>query len=464
MTRVEGVQSPVIVVGAGLTGLTAAHVLARAGRPVVVLEASPRTGGQVRAITAPGGARVDVGAEAAHLGAPHVAALVRELGLDVGVVAAHPGTSLLLSRKGELVPLPAGVGPTGPTKVMPVLRSGLLSLPGLVRAGLEPLTSRRAQPEDVGVGDFIAARFGREVADTFVDPLLGNLHGGDIDDLGLHSTAAQLKPVATGRRSLLVKALKPSKQPAAPASSLPAFASWPGGLTTLVEALAEGIEVRTDTPVTGLERDGDAWRVLTADGELRAEHVVLTAAAAIEPLLGREVPALHAALDGVRMASVATVVLGFNREAALRNEVLRDHNGLMLNHRQTRTMKAMTNLTRKWPTLDAAEHHLVRLSVGRSTNRLADELDDATMVERCTRELRELIGLEAEVEFSSVTRFSHSMPQLTVGHAERLEVARTAVAAAAPGVHLAGCAVDGLGIGATVKSGQRAAAAIIEAH
>ncbi len=462
----EGPPRPVphrvVIVGGGVTGLVTAWGILR-DRPeatVTVLEASDRLGGQVRAIDV-GGVAVDVGAEAIHLGAPAAADLVRTLGLDTTVIPARRGQSMLLTRRG-LRPLPAGVGPTGPTQVGPVLRSGILSWHGILRAGLEPL-ARRPIGDDVAVGDFVARRFGREVTDTFVDPLLGNLHSGDIHRLSLHATAKQLVPVAASGTSLLLRALRPSTpppaRPGAPAR-LPMFASWPGGLGALVDALAAAIRgrasVHTGVRAESIVRDDGAWRVETSADPVVADAVVV----AVGPgpataLLGAHSPDLIRAMEGVGTASVATVVLAYDKSAAERNPVLRDANGLLLNSHQSGVLKAMTNMSRKWP-LDHPSWHIVRVSVGRAGSRVALDLSDEQMIESASRELARLIGLDAPTVFSRVVRWPDAMPQLGVGHLARITAARADLARLG-GLHLAGSAADGLGLTSTIASGMAAA-------
>lgn len=464
-------RTSVVVVGGGVSGLVAAHALGRHDLiDVTLLEASERFGGQIRTVDFDG-ARVDVGAEAAHLGAPHVAALVRELGLADSVIGAAAGSSVLVTRKGA-VPLPAGVGPTGPTQLLPVLRSGILSLRGTIRAGLEPVMALRKVPGDIGVGQFTRLRFGDEVTDTFVDPLLGNLHGGDVHHLSLQATAAQLAPTAREGRSMLLKNLRPkaslpgrAKQPTGPAGpSLPAFASWQGGLATFTDALAEQVRgtVRAGAKVVEVRREGQQWRVALADGDhLVVDHVLFTTSGQVTAsLLDDLAPRAAEALRQVTAASVATVVLGYEPAEVAGNRIVQEHNGVLVPSRHVRTMKAATNLSRKWPEL-GAEHHLWRASVGRSTNQLAVELSDDQLVARVASELGRIIGLNAHPRVSAMYRWPASMPQLTVGHLERMHTARDEVERLG-GLHLAGSSVDGLGIGSTVKSGQQAARAIID--
>ena len=134
----------VTVVGAGVSGLVAARDLARAGYGVTVVEASERIGGQVRTIDF-ADRLVDVGAEAVFAAPPHLSALVRDLGLWDSALGSHVGPTLLGHPRGAQ-PMPAGIGPSGPTQLLPVVRSGMLSLPGMVRAGLEPFLARMTPP------------------------------------------------------------------------------------------------------------------------------------------------------------------------------------------------------------------------------------------------------------------------------------------------------------------------------
>ena len=456
----------IVIVGGGVAGLTAAHTLLAGGADeVVLLEASDRLGGQVRTVDV-AGSRVDVGSEAIHLGHPGAAALVRELGLDETVVGSAPGTSLLLTKHG-LRPLPAGVGPTGPTKVWPVLASRTLSTRGLLRAAMEPLHARRKYPDDIAVGQFVAMRFGPEVAEVFVDPLLGNLHSGEVRALSLQATAPQLRGIAGEGTSLLWRAIKgPPPRPPAPGRPLPMFASWPGGLSALVDALqrsvlAHGGRIELGHHVVSLRADSSGWVIGLADGsEISAEQVVVaTGGPGMADLLQPVAPTTAAALRWVRHASVATVVLGYERADGEANQALRDYNGLLLTSKQAKTVKAATNLTRKWPMVADSAYHLVRVSVGRITSSIADDLTDAELIERAAGEFGDLIGLTASPVVSAAYRWPTSMPQLGVGHVQRMSGAADELRER-PGLHIAGCTVDGLGLTSTISSGRRVAAEV----
>ncbi|OYO02573.1 protoporphyrinogen oxidase [Enemella evansiae] len=444
----------IVIVGAGLAGLVAARELIGRGHQVSVLEAGDRVGGQVRTVDFRG-LPVDVGAEAMHLGAPQLAALVDSLGLTESVVGANPGSSWLHTRRG-LTPLPAGVGPTGPTRLGPVIRSGLLSPIALARAGMEPLFARKISG-DLSVGAFTSRRFGRAVTETFVDPLLGNLHAGDVDRLSLVSTAPQLLPVAREGRSLVLR-----KRPTPPpgAAKVPMFASFGDGLRRLVDALAAEAPVRVGTPARELRRTGAEWQVVTDGETLVADEVLLAVPARVAgDLLAPHHPEVAAELALGRVADVATIVLAYPAAVA-KNPTLAGGNGLLLNSRSGRMVKAATFLSRKWQHLSSDEVFVIRASAGRAGSDVLDLHDDTAIARQVHKEVAELTGIAERPLDSLVTRWNGAYPQLEVGHAARIASVRERLAGS--GVRLVGSAFDGLGMPSVVKSAQAAAAQVDE--
>lgn len=445
----------VAVIGGGVSGLVAARELARAGLAVTVLEAGPALGGQLRTVCFAGQA-VDVGAEALHRGIPQVARLIEDLDLTEQVVDARPGSAWLWTTRG-LRPLPAGVGPSGPTRLGPVLRSRVLSPIGLARAGLEALLPRTPVSPDIGVGTYLAARFGHEVRDRLVDPVLGSLHAGEVDRLSLLAAAPQLAAQAAEHRSLLL-AHRSRRQ-----GGSPVFATFRGGLSTLVHALADdsAITVRTATAVTAIEHRGGGYVLRLADGEaLSVDGVVLAVPArAAHRLLDTMAPFAAAPLESLHAVSVATVLAAYPREAV---EGVRafEGTGLLVPSASGRLLKAATFLSRKWEHLGAGEQFLVRLSAGRGGRPDVTEIDDAALVAGLHADLAAATGIAGAPVLTHVERWPGAMAQLEVGHPSRLAEVRAALAAF-PGLHLAGAPYDGLGIASCISSGQRAAAALL---
>lgn len=446
-------MSRIIVIGAGVAGLLSAHRLHTAGHDVLVVEADTRIGGQLYTTTLDG-LTVDIGAEAVHLGAPHLKALVDELGLAESSVASNTGTTMIGLNK-NLRPMPAGVGPMGPTKLLPVIRSGILSPAGLARAGREPFKAKPV-PEgmDVSVGAFLTQRFGREVVDRLVAPLLGSLHSGDVHRLSLRSVAPQLLPTARSGQSLLRR--RPTSGTVGGGA---AFASWPGGMATLVDRLAEGLDIRTSTAVTALSSTGHGWRVHLGDQVEEADGLVVAigsraAATLLDPL----VPGVGGPLRAGRVASVANVIAHYPQGSL--PDSLQRVNGILMTPDSPQLLKAATILSNKWPHTTPDGSVLVRMSAGRVGRDTVDRLNDDQLVLHLHREFSRLTGMEVEPSNSLVARWQ--IPQAEVGHHRRMVRARNLLTILPP-LALAGCSYDGIGLASVTRSAEAAAALISSA-
>ncbi|WP_176489719.1 protoporphyrinogen oxidase [Mobilicoccus massiliensis] len=451
----------VAVIGAGVTGLNAARRLRQEGVDVVVLEASGRVGGQIRTVEV-GGTAVDVGAEAMHLGAPGAADLIDSLGLTDSMVTARPGSSWIVTPRG-LRRVPAGVGPAGPTRLRPVLASGVMTVPGLVRAGLEPALARVTGGADLSpghdrsVGDFVGSRFGSQVVERFVDPLLGSLHAGDVRRLSLRACTPSLVPAASEGRSLVAGRKKTGRK--APAMS---FVSWREGLTRVVNALADDLDVRTDAPVERIERrDDGGYRLAIGGGSpttMEADQVVLAVSGrGAQKILAELAPRPAALVGQTERADVATIVLAYPRHVVEALPAFQG-TGILVPSSVGSLLKAATFLSTKWPHLDHPDLYFCRLSVGRAGDSRLASLDDDALLTRVRADLKAFIGLDVTPRHTHVQRWPATMPQLTVGHPDRLAAARAELP---PGLVLAGSSYDGVGIASCLGSANRAADAVL---
>jgi oxygen-dependent protoporphyrinogen oxidase len=175
-------------------------------------------------------------------------------------------------------------------------------------------------------------------------------------------------------------------------------------------------------------------------------------------LLAASCPAAAGELARIDYASVATVLIAYPAQALA--APLRG-TGFLVARGEGTTMTACTWSSAKWAHL-SGDTILLKASAGRSGDDHALALDDAALVGRIHDELVSVMGLRARPADSRVVRFDRALPQYRVGHLER--VARIGAALSAlPSVQLAGAAYRGVGVGACIRDGQRAAAAIAAA-
>lgn len=442
----------VVVVGAGISGLVAARMLSRRGLDVRVLEATPRVGGALRTDEV-GGIPIDVGAEAFHTAAPEPLELIGELGLSDHLVEAASGPTWIWTGR-RLRALPAGVGPMGPTRLGPLVRSRLLSPAGLLRAGLEPLVGWRPPAGDVDVGTAIAARFGTQVLDRLVDPLLGSLHAGDLGAPSLRSATPQLAATLDAGGSLLLAARRNRRRrgPGGGGGSV----ALRGGTARLTDALAASLQgsVSIGARVTGIARHGAVFRLVTDDEEVVADAVVLAVpAVAAASMLAGPLPSAAAGLQRLRAADVATVVLGYQGVTSGEPPAL-GGTGLLCPSRGGRLLKAAIFLSTKWPHLRGGDRFLVRASAGRAGDARIHGLSDEELAGRLHTELTQAVGPLPQPDAVHVVRWPAAMPQLEVGHRDRLAAVRGSLP---DRFLLAGAPYDGVGVAAAIRSGRTAA-------
>ncbi|GLY30312.1 protoporphyrinogen oxidase [Kineosporia sp. NBRC 101731] len=457
-----------VVVGGGISGLVAAYRLATradaAGQPqsrteIVVLESSPTIGGKL-AVAEVGGVTADVGAESMLARRPEGVGLLSELGLDDEVVHPRAASASVLSR-GSLYPLPPGT-----VMGVPVDRTRLRGLAGILdeeevaRVGHESRREVLRVTEDIDVASWVTWRMGRAVVDRLVEPLLGGVYAGNADRLSLRATVPQLWQRARAGRPLLDTYTQP--ETAGPGG--PVFAGLRGGVGQLPLVLARRIEdaggeVRTGVTVRGLTRTEQGWRLETGPASapefLDADGVILAVPpAAAARLLAAEVPAAAADLGAVETASVAVVAAAVPREQL--DGVT--GTGLLIPPIENRLIKAATFSSNKWRWVSdeqRSENLIVRLSLGRAREETVLQRDDTELSDLAVAELSDVLRRAVRPVDTQVVRWGGALPQYAVGHLDRVQRIREAVAGVR-GLAVCGAVFDGVGIPACIAAADRA--------
>lgn len=455
-----GTRAEVVVVGGGISGLAAAHALRRDGAgllEVTLLESSGRVGGVLHTSDV-AGTPVDAGADAFLARVPEATALTTEVGLADDLVSPATGKAYVWVG-GRLRPLPEQTMLGVPSSIGALARSRVLTPVGTARAALDRVLPGRPPGDDVAVGDLVARRLGRQVADRLVDPLLGGVYAGNADRLSLDATVPQLAATARGSRSLIraARAALPATDAAHAAG--PVFRSVRGGLGRLADAVAARVgaeDVRLGTKAALVERVGTAWRVTLVGGRaMVADAVVLaTPAPSASKLLRFAAPEVSAALGRVEMASVVIVTLALPAGSLAHAP---RGSGFLVPATARRSIKACTFTSQKWGAVPGGLE-LVRCSLGRAGEEVSDDDDEVLALVRA--DLRDAVGLVADPIDARVTRWRDALPQYAVGHRAVVAGIEAGVAAL-PGLALAGASYDGVGIPACIRSGERAATAVL---
>jgi protoporphyrinogen/coproporphyrinogen III oxidase len=507
----------VAVIGGGVAGLTAAFLLKDAGVAVTVLEGSPRLGGKLL-VSEVGGVAVDAGAEALLARRPEGVGVIGELGLT-GELEIPGTTAAGIWTRGQIRALPRRQFMGVPADFDELAATGILSADGLARARQDLSLPDSASDGDVSVTSRVGGRFGPEVVDRLVEPLLGGVYAGRCEDLSFEATLPALAQAARGRRSLTQAAaslIPPSQavadepasgQPATdqaasgqaasgqaaparpvtgravtgraatgrpapgqpvpglhargPSAPPPVFTTLSGGLGMLPAALAQasGADIRTGAMVRELVRTASGWRLTIGSAH---EPQQLDADAVIIAVPGRPASRLLADVSAPAAAALAEIRYASMAIITLAYpdmafDVPLTRSGFLVPAVDDRAVKAVTFSTVKWPHLrsDPAGLHIVRCSVGRLGDEAVLQRDDAELASLAAADLAAATGVRGVPVDVRVTRWGGGLPQYSVGHLDRVARIRAGVAAE-PGLAVCGAAYDGVGIPACISTARLA--------
>ncbi|SDB90469.1 oxygen-dependent protoporphyrinogen oxidase [Sanguibacter gelidistatuariae] len=463
-----------VVVGGGVAGLVAAHLLVEGGALPVVLEATDQCGGYLaKGRLAAEGAEVwvDVGAESFAARSGVVGSLVEMLGLEIVSPAALSawGYTPIGRRRARAFPLPAAgvLGIPGHPWAADTRRA--IGLLGALRASLDAvLPAERVDASNLAA--LVRSRLGTRVLARLVTPVAGGVHSTDPALLDVDAVAPGLLAAyrRTGSLTGAIRALRAQ----APAGS--AVRGIPGGMNQLVTALersieASGGEIRRATSALTLRRDGDEWLVRTGPGQvLRTERVVLAASARATQALLTDLVDIGDA-EPARGTDIRLVTL-LVRSAAL-GAVPRG-TGILVAPGTSVGAKASTHASAKWPWLRSRldesfgeDVHVVRFSYGRGGAAQPDSAtapaDDA-LVAQAVADLGELYGvMDVQILSSLVTAWDDALAPPTPASRERVARLLADVDALAdrglPGLTVTGAWVAGTGLAAVVPHAQNSA-------
>jgi oxygen-dependent protoporphyrinogen oxidase len=448
-----------IVVGGGISGLSAAYYLTRAGVQVTLVEKEPRLGGVMQTDFVDG-CTLELGPDSFLAAKPWALDLIRELGLAADVISSndHLRKSYIL-RHGRLVPLPDGLMMVVPTKVLPLLASPLLSWGTKIRMGLEWFRRPQGPREDRSVAAFLRDHYGQESVDYLGEPLLAGVYGGDPAELSVVSVLPQFAKLEAKYGSLTRGVLAARR--AAHGAGGPLFQSLKGGLASLADAIVRAAGERLTVirgEVEAMERAGDGgWRV-RVNGEWReAGHVVLACRAyQSAELLRLLAPELAELLAAIPYTSSMTLALGYRR-VDVKHPL--SGFGFLVPKAERGLLLGCTWLGTKFPHRVPDDKAVLRcFMAGDSLARGDDEV-----VAMARAEIRRIMGVEAEPIFARIVRWPRSMAQYTVGHARRVKRIE-ALVAGLEGLQLAGSAYHGIGVPDCIHGGKTAAERIAAAR
>ena len=439
----------VAIIGAGITGLTAAFELRRRGVGCVVCEASGRVGGVIQTIRE-NGFLVECGPNSVLDTHPEIGRLVADAGLDSQQLPANPSAKKrFIVRDGKPIALPA----SPPAFFL----SKAFSAKAKLRLLREPFIGTKSN-ESESLADFVVRRLGREFLDYAINPFVGGVYAGDPAKLSTAHAFPKLYALEQEHGSLIkgaIKGARERKKRAETAAKDAKMFTFADGMEALPKQLAAalGDAVRLNSPVDGFQRlENGRWRV----GEEEYTDVVLALPA--HALARLDAPFDLSPFAEIHYPPVASLSLGFEKRQFAHPL---DGFGVLVPKVENRFMLGALFPSSIFPGRAPAGQALLTVFIGGAMAPEKASMDQSEILEQTLDDLRELLGLSGEPLYRRLSVSPKAIPQYVVGYEKHLDRMER-IEAGHSGIHFAGHYRDGISVGNSILSGIKIAQRILD--
>ncbi len=441
----------VAIIGAGITGLTAAFYLKRNGIPVTVYESSGRVGGVIQSVRQDG-YLAEFGPNTLLETSPKISQLIRDAGLQSRRLDSHPkAAARYVVRYRKPIEMPAT--PLG------FLTTDLFTPCAKWAVIREPFNPPRRDGVEESIAQFVVRRFNQEFLDHAIDALVAGIYAGDPQKLSVTHAFPKLKALEDDYGSMIkgqiFGARERKKSGEIAKDRAPKF-SFDEGLQVLPDALAQqlGDCLKLNTAVSKISQTSEGWLVAgIAGGNFDAEHSAVIYAGTAFKLAQLKIESLEpvdlAPLSEIRHPPVASVVLGFRRE-----DVGHPCEGFGMLLPRIEGFKILGTIfsSSLFPNRAPAGHLTLTSYVGGERYPELASLPPEKLCEIVCEDLRVLLGVTGKPTFQHTAFYPRAIPQYNVGYG-RYRALMTEAESKLPGLFLVGHYRDGVSLSDSILSG-----------
>jgi protoporphyrinogen/coproporphyrinogen III oxidase len=447
-----------IIIGAGISGLVAAHRLKKLGRKILLVESTDRPGGVIQSADAEG-FLIEKGPNSLR-GTHEFLDLIEELDLTAELMTADPRAPAYVYAGGQLHSVP--MSPPA------LIKTKLISNSAKFRLLREPFIKTRSGNGEESIASFVRRRLGNEILDRLVAPFLSGVYAGDPEELSIQACFPRLAEFEAGSGSILRGALQAGrasrKQREKPRRSLRPYrlCSFRRGLQVLPQTLAQelGENLLTEARVSAIKTGQIDRFAVTIEHRnetktiAAASLVIATPALAAARLLNECAPEVSGLIAEIPYASLASVPLAYPAQIVARRL---DGFGFLAPRREgLRTLGSIWNSSLF---AERAPEGWVCMTnfIGGATDPHAVELSDDELIRIVHADLRKVLGIEGEPLRLPITRYERAIPQYNIGHRARIAKVEAALHNYR-GLWLAGNYLHGVSLGDCIKQAEAIAA------
>jgi oxygen-dependent protoporphyrinogen oxidase len=452
-------DTDVVVIGAGLSGLVTSFRLARAGLKIEVLEAAPRPGGVIGSQRR-AGTLFERGPNSGLDTTPLINEMLRDLGIqEQRIEASEAASRRYVLRGGRLIAMPTSPGA--------MVSTPLFSLGAKLRLFAEPFIGKAPADREESIAQFVRRRLGPEFLDYAIEPFVAGIYAGDPERLSVPAAFPRLHALEQRYGSLIKGAIlgaRERKRSAEKAKNMAPSFSFREGMQALTDALARAIgEAQCNVRVTSIGKAEHGF-VVTGDRQgqtlaRRARAVVVAVPAyAAASLVGALDASAARALSEIPYAPVAVLATAYRREDVTHPL---DGFGFLAPAKERPAVLGSLFSSTMFEGRAPADTVLLTTFIGGLRNPAMAAAPETDLVSAVQEEMARLIGVRAEPLWTEVTRWERAIPQYTLGHLHRI-AAVEAAERAVPGLYFCANYRGGVSISDCVKAGHATAARVAE--
>jgi oxygen-dependent protoporphyrinogen oxidase len=450
----------VAIIGAGITGLTAAFYLKRKGVQVTVYEAGTRTGGVIQS-SRQNGFLAEAGPNTILETSPKISELIRDLNLESRRIYPRPeAKNRYVVRDQKPVAMPSSQAEFLTTK--------LLSARAKFALAREPFIPPRRDGAEESVAEFVLRRLNQEFLDRAIDPLIAGIYAGDPQKLSVQHAFPKLLEAEQKYGSLLKgQFFSGGEEKSGDISRRDAkMFSFDDGLQVLTDTLraAVGDSVRLNCSVEKISQTADGWTLHVKENgrEISVEHSAVifcgTAFKLAELKIESPIPIDFSVFSEIRHPPVTSVVLGFRCEDVAH---LLDGFGMLIPKIENFKILGTIFSSSLFP--NRAPENFVTLTsyIGGERQPELASLPAEKLIELVCEDLRVLLDVRGKPVFTHHHFWPRAIPQYNVGYSKFKDLLNE-IESKARGLFFAGSFRDGISLGDSVVSGGNAAKRIAE--
>ena len=429
-----------IIVGAGITGLTAAITLKRAGKNVLVLETAPTAGGKI------GTERVDgylleSGPNSIRVENQETLDLIESVELrDRMIDASTASKKRFILKNGKWVKVPGSP--------IEAIMTPLFSIKGKLRILAEPFIAK-TNVSDESATSFVTRRLGSEVFNYAADPFITGIYAGDPAKLSMRHSFSSMWD-AEQQHGSLIKGMLKKKKSSAPKMKA-RIISFPNGLSELIDALRNelGDAIRLHDGAIHIEKINDHYGVSSSAGYFRSPQLILALPSYnVSKMIASIAPAMSTTLEAIDYPPVAVVYLGYRIDQFVTPP---EGFGGLIPSSEKRKILGVIFSSSNFACRAPEDHLLLTVLMGGARNREVSEWSEEKILATGIAEAHSLFRPNGAPVFQHTKVWKHAIPQYNVGYSSVLdEIAKTEVAN--PGLHFLGNYRGGVSMGSCIRN------------